>query len=138
MSDVTELNLPCDEWDGPRLPKGYGYHSSPGKRGVVYVHREAWEKVHGLIPEGMLVLHHCDNPPCREVTHLFLGTYSDNNEDASRKERNSKKLTSQDVREIRDAYAWEMISAKNLGQRYGISESMVLHIIHGRSWSWVK
>ncbi len=41
-------------------------------------HRLAWEATYGPVPEGLLVLHLCDTPPCIEPTHLYLGTYSSN------------------------------------------------------------
>lgn len=44
-------------------------------------HRYAWEQVVGPIPDGQCVLHRCDNPPCCNPAHLFLGTKGDNNRD---------------------------------------------------------
>ena len=75
----------CIEWEGGRTPEGYGRK----KIGTKYVltHRQAWEKLHGPIPVGMCVLHRCDNPPCRNVEHLFLGTRGDNNRDRHQKGR---------------------------------------------------
>lgn len=63
-----------------------GYSRVPGD-GKTLAHRNAWEKAFGPIPEGMLVCHHCDVRNCIEPTHLFLGTYKDNLEDASKKGR---------------------------------------------------
>ena len=53
----------------------------------VLAHRAAWEDAHGPIPKGMLVLHHCDNPPCWNVEHLYLGTHHDNAVDRSKRKR---------------------------------------------------
>lgn len=75
----------CIEWTGARHSSGYGVKRTPA--GLRYVHRLAWEAAHGPIPEGMFVCHHCDNPPCYLVDHLFLGTCADNTQDMLAKGR---------------------------------------------------
>lgn len=72
------------EWTGATL-KGYGQIGDG--RCLRYTHRVAWELVNGPIPDGMHVCHHCDNPPCCNVDHLFLGTDADNNADMIAKGR---------------------------------------------------
>ena len=64
----------------------YGAFGVPG-RGPILSHRMAWELTHGEITEGLHVCHHCDNPPCCNPRHLFLGTRSDNMQDMLRKGR---------------------------------------------------
>ena len=73
----------CIEWTGAHTADGYGQRKINGR--LVYVHRLAWAEVHGPIPKGMLILHLCDNPPCYNVDHLFIGTQADNVADAQRK-----------------------------------------------------
>lgn len=72
---------------------GYG-RIGVGAR-VWLAHRMAWTLEHGPIPDGLFVLHHCDNPPCVRPDHLFLGNDSDNRWDMVMKGRhprpNSKK-----------------------------------------------
>jgi hypothetical protein len=75
----------CWEWQNYRSPDGYG--RSTGHGGEVMVHRIAYADRHGPIPAGMQVLHRCDNPPCCNVEHLFLGTALDNVADRVRKGR---------------------------------------------------
>ena len=66
----------CLVWDGARSDYGYGHIVWEGK--VLNTHKVAWELAHGPVAERLLVCHHCDNPPCCRVEHLFLGTKSIN------------------------------------------------------------
>lgn len=75
----------CIEWKGARNPQGYGQKCIKGKR--YRTHRLAWEWANGPIPEGLFVLHKCDNPPCCNPDHLFLGTQTDNMQDMLAKGR---------------------------------------------------
>lgn len=68
-----------------RTGSGYGQVTISGRK--EYVHRVAWELTNGPIPAGLQVLHRCDNPPCFEPDHLFLGTQADNIRDALAKGR---------------------------------------------------
>lgn len=75
----------CWNWMSGRIPTGYGYLTLRGKN--VYAHRLSWTIFFGPIPEGLCVLHRCDNPSCVRPDHLFLGTLSDNSIDMWRKGR---------------------------------------------------
>lgn len=77
----------CIEWTGYRSPAGYGKIRVGGKG--ILAHRFAWELVNGPIPPGMCVCHRCDNPPCCNVAHLWLGTQADNNADMYAKGRSA-------------------------------------------------
>lgn len=80
-------NLPydvCWEW----IPGKKRYYSiSDGRKKTFSVHRLAYSLVYGAIPDGLSVLHRCDNPPCCNPLHLFLGTARDNILDAYNKGR---------------------------------------------------
>lgn len=75
----------CWEWQGSRMGGAYG-RVHVQRRGR-YAHRVAWELTNGPIPDGLVVCHHCDNPPCVRPDHLFLGTVQDNTDDKMRKGR---------------------------------------------------
>lgn len=83
----------CWVWTAGRNPKGYGRIGRGGRgEGVVLAHRAVWELANGPVPEGLFVLHRCDNPPCVRPNHLFLGTKADNNQDMASKGRNRGQL----------------------------------------------
>lgn len=69
----------CLIWTGGTDKGGYGkvWHDGRSMR----AHRAAWIAAHGDVPDGLLVLHRCDNPPCFLVEHLYLGTAKQNQQD---------------------------------------------------------
>ncbi len=76
----------CWIWKAGKTKDGYGRFgvSCDNKK---LAHRFAWELINGPISEDILILHHCDNPPCCNPAHLFTGTYLDNRLDCVNKER---------------------------------------------------
>lgn len=82
----------CWEWKRGKSGAGYGEIKVPNIARVMYAHRVAWGITHGDIPDGMHILHKCDNPPCCNPKHLFLGTQADNVQDCVKKGRRAKKI----------------------------------------------
>lgn len=81
----------CWEWMGARKTSGYGrFYLHPQPSQPVLAHRHSWEMANGrAIPDGLVICHHCDNPPCVNPAHLFLGTRADNNRDCQAKGRSN-------------------------------------------------
>jgi hypothetical protein len=77
----------CLEWTRYRHPSGYGQTFYNRKK--ISAHRLAWMIAHGPIPDEVLVCHRCDNPPCCNPSHLFLGDYKDNSQDMVAKGRHA-------------------------------------------------
>lgn len=107
-ADLVWMPNGCLEWTGTINKSGYGLISIHGK--PVRAHRFAWELVNGPIPPGLFACHKCDNPPCCNVEHLFLGTHDDNMVDMAVKNRsyNGKKTHCPQGHEYTDAntYTW--------------------------------
>lgn len=137
----------CQEWDGWRHKHGYGNRNYKGA--IWLAHRAAWDEQVGPIPEGMFVLHKCDNRLCVRISHLFLGTGSDNMQDMVAKGRqlydgsnnNRAILSDADVAAIRAAYTGtkhnnpNFVSQTELATQYGVSQAHISKIIHGKAWS---
>lgn len=152
----------CWEWSGPKNTQGYGVlflnvNKDNGRRKVVPAHRFSYTKFKGEIPEGMCLMHSCDNPGCVNPSHLSAGTWAQNNADRSTKGRSGKKtyseaerlrysemfrgsgswtakLTEDQAREIK--YCTSMGCMK-LAKIYNISTSVVKSIRSGKSWKHV-
>ena len=101
----------CWPFEGNRLPAGYGVVQIDGLRRE-YSHRAAWMKANRRkIPPGMNICHHCDNPPCGNPRHLFLGTHSDNKIDSLKKGRwalsdKGRKRKSRFMKRLRKRKKW--------------------------------
>lgn len=124
----------CWEWTGSRERRGHGKTQIAGKD--VRVHRAVYEALVGPIPEGMLVCHHCDNPPCFNPAHLFLGTPLDNSQDRVKKGRTTRRLDSEQVAYVRENYVpgvsrWSRGNKMELAEKFGVSPSTIYAAVNG-------
>lgn len=131
------LDAECWEWQKARHPKGYGMYEFKGMP-TRWTHRIAWILTYGPIQKGLCVCHHCDNPPCCNPNHLFLGTPKDNSVDCATKGRKRQKLFESDIIEIRQLYAAGGITQSQIAEQFGIIKQTVSEIIAGEKWAWVK
>ena len=102
-------------------------------------------ETHGHIPNGLWVLHKCDNRSCVNVGHLFLGTARDNIQDCLAKNRRNTPrgeshwrtvLTERDVVEIRRLKG--RLLQKEIARRFGVSDVVVSQLYSGKSWGHVS
>lgn len=142
----------CWVYTGSIDRKGYGVVSRGGRGATCYkAHRLSYELYKGPIPEGLCVCHRCDNPPCCNPSHLFLGTKGDNNRDMYAKGRNNNtnnakgehhalaKLNADKVREIRASWESEKPrpEQRELAKRYGVDQQVIWSVIHRKTWKHV-
>lgn len=95
---------------------------------TVTAHRIMYQIALGQIPDGLLVMHKCDNPACVNPNHLITGTNGENLADAARKNRMVHKLTLQQVREVRRLYM-EGFTQMKLAEMFNITQSNVSRIV---------
>lgn len=133
----------CWEWQGTRLPAGYGRFQKDKQKS--YAHRFVYAARFGALEPSEVVLHACDNPPCVNPAHLSTGTQADNLSDMRRKGRGkhqihhgssnaNAKLSDEQVAEIRARYAAGGATYRSLAADYGVHFSRIGHIIRGDGW----
>lgn len=126
----------CWPWKA-NLINGYGQFNMGGKihQKKMVASRVSWELVNGDIHDGLHVLHKCDNPPCCNPKHLFLGTHDVNMKDMKAKGRAKRtdgnaKLNFQVAEQIRaDKRPYSV-----LVDVYGVTKSVISYIKNNRIW----
>lgn len=141
----------CWEWQGARFPSGYGFiHAGAlytSNKRFVKAHRLSWEIHNGPLPPGANVLHHCDNPPCVNPAHLYMGTRADNARDRGQRMRGREhrqrgesnrnaRLTEADVRAIiAELQKLPRRSQTSIAAQFGIKQAQVSRIMRRENWT---
>jgi hypothetical protein len=132
------LETPCLEWTDEIHPRGYGSFRLGG--GAKTAHRIAWLASGRVIPPGLKVLHRCDNRPCVNVDHLFIGTDQDNADDKVAKDRHAygegagpARLTEDQVLQIHEM-AWDGLPQHDVAWMFGITRQCVSKIKLEKKW----
>jgi hypothetical protein len=119
----------CWEWQASRTN---GYGQMRWNRRLTYAHRISWEIHNRPVPDGLLVCHHCDNPPCVNPAHLFIGTAAHNSTDMLRKgrQRRPSKIAGAKRAEA-ESLLLSGMSAVAVAARFGVSRNTVMRAVGG-------
>jgi len=136
---IPEPTTGCHLWLGAIDAAGYGKVWLDGR--TVHAPRASWMAHRGPIPSGLIICHRCDNPPCINPDHLFVGTHKDNAADRTRKGRFARcgqageinpaaVLSKETVIAIFTAEGGTM----EISRRFGVPPSSVSGIRLGQRW----
>jgi len=149
---VLDEKTGCWNWSGPIKGFGYGFLTtgsrSDGSRKTETAHRYSFRLSNGDIPDGLWVLHHCDNPKCVNPCHLYLGDRKQNVADMINRGRrasdkgelnNNSVLSESDIIMIREERENNRTPYRKLAKKYGIkSHKTIMQICSGELWGHVK
>lgn len=137
---IPEPNTGCWLWLLSVGTTGYG-QSGCGRRMHSKAHRVAWEIANKMpVPEGMWILHRCDNRICVAPPHLYAGTILDNTRDAVIRRRSPRILSVDQVRWIRKEASGGLVNGDQLrmARQLNVHPNVVREVVHGRSYRHVE
>lgn len=128
----------CWVWNGGKDKDGYGLLTHQGR--TYRATRLAWTIATGVAPQGReFVCHHCDNPPCVNPNHLFLGDVRVNSLDMMTKKRwrgsPTTKLSLEAVQQLRAEHSSAFGENSRLARKFGISTAQVSKIMKRQCWA---
>lgn len=121
----------CWPWTGATTKDGYGLLSvrSGGRIHTPRANRIAYYLAHGELPDKALVCHRCDNPPCCNPDHLFIGTHDDNMKDMAEKHRGTNELSASQEADIIELFTDFGHTKSQLADIYSVPESLIQSIV---------
>lgn len=139
---IPEPNSGCLLWFGATTKKGYGLVGIGGRKGKsIYAHRLAYTIAKGAIPEGLSILHRCDNRCCCNPDHLFVGSPADNTNDMINKDRHCRgerspmaKLSEDEIPGIRR----DPRSLRLIALDHGVDIKQIHRIKRRENWRHVR
>lgn len=132
----------CWDFSSNQDKNGYGRFKC-GSKGMWKnrrAHRIMYEKIHGEIPTGLLILHSCDNPSCVNPLHLSAGTAKENTHDMISRGRRgcgNAKLSNQNVIEIKTQLS-NGVPSNDVANSFGVNPTTIGLIKNGRSWKHLQ
>jgi len=146
LSRIEVRENGCWEWMGARISSSHDHGYIWWKGDLYITSRVSWMVHRGPIPDGMFVCHHCDNPPCVNPEHLFLGTPQDNTNDMIRKgrqvivvgENGRNVLTEEQVWEIDRLLRETNMTPGQIAKQFKVSSRAIRSIRNGECWSHLK
>lgn len=144
LAEKTIRQGACLIWTGMKDHHGYGMVKLAGR--MQRAHRLMYGVHHGEIPDGLVVMHSCDNPSCVEISHLSAGTQRDNIDDMVEKGRSRRllgemnpksKFTRDQISEIRRRFIkYDRVhGAAPMAREFSVSKTAILDVIHRKNWS---
>lgn len=134
---IPETPDSCWLWTAHVNTSGYGQISDDNGK-LKLASRIIYEIYNGAIPDGLLVLHTCDNPQCVNPNHLFVGTQFDNMRDMMKKGRGvmrkgharhpRRKVSKEDIGRIKQLYK-EGMYQKDIAILFAIHQASVSRIV---------
>lgn len=128
----------CWNWVGAHWKKYGCIRRGSAREGFRLAHRVSYELAHGAIPDGMAVLHTCDNGSCVRPDHLFLGSQTDNVRDMDSKgRRRNNKLTPDMIRAAR-ARSMAGETQASIARDFGVVQTTISQALRGLTWRHVS